>query len=86
MRQTNGFMLVSGPRNGKRIVLDAAYMQLVVAKPQGMPLAWMDPDAEPSSRLETIEYVPVRGIPGVLAPRGTPPELVVDMLVEGYKP
>jgi hypothetical protein len=80
------FTLVLGPRDGQRIVLDNAYISLVVPKPQKPIKAYwslMEPDAS-GCVFETIEYCRVRGVPGVLAPRGTAPELVIDMLVQKY--
>lgn len=84
MRQVRGYTLVSGPRDGQRIMLDNAYMSLAVLKPQVMPFAWDCDVADSIPAHDIIEYTPVRGVPGVLAPRGTAPELVIDMLVAKY--
>ena len=84
MRQIRGYTLVAGPRDGQQIALDEAYMRLVVMKPRAMPFVRTALDADIPDTIETIEYTPVRGVPGVLAPYGTAPELVIDMLVQKY--
>lgn len=60
-------------------------MYWVVMKPSSpLSFAYQAHQLDEPVQVETIEYVSVRGIPGVLAPRGTPPELVIDMLVQKY--
>ena len=72
--------------NGQRVVLRGVE-QYVVMKPRE-PMRFRDLVANPDLPvlLDRIEYRRVKDIPGVLAPSEIPSTLVLDMLVEGYKP
>ena len=81
-----GFLLVGGPMNGERVVMQGVE-RYVVMKPRE-PMRFRDLAANPDLPvlLDTIEYRRVIDIPGVLAPSDIPAALVLDMLVEGYRP
>jgi hypothetical protein len=87
VRQVQGYTLVAGPADGQRVALqEPATNWNVIKRTRPLPFFSYHDDAERNApiEVEVIEYRPVRGVPGVLAPYGTAPELVIDMLVAKY--
>lgn len=79
------WLFVGGPCDGERRVLHEGVMRwnVYIRGPIPMVRQSFDPGADLTPCV--VEYVPVRGVHGVMAPYGTAPELVVDMLVEKYR-